>query len=45
MICSRHFGGINYPVGGVGAIAENMVKGEQRASFLSDVADRSLSVS
>jgi hypothetical protein len=26
--CDRHFGGINYPLGGVGAIAENMVDGE-----------------
>jgi prolycopene isomerase len=28
VFCDRHFGGINYPVGGVGAIAENMVDGE-----------------
>ncbi|WIA41668.1 hypothetical protein OEZ86_009018 [Tetradesmus obliquus] len=27
VFCDRHFGGINYPVGGVGAIAENMVDG------------------
>jgi prolycopene isomerase len=31
VFCDRHFGGINYPVGGVGAIAENMVEGELRA--------------
>jgi hypothetical protein len=28
VFCDRHFGGINYPLGGVGAIAENMVVGE-----------------
>eukprot|EP00882_Tetradesmus_deserticola_P034432 GHRQ01039492.1.p2 GENE.GHRQ01039492.1~~GHRQ01039492.1.p2 ORF type:complete len:147 (-),score=23.16 GHRQ01039492.1:82-522(-) len=27
VFCDRHFGGINYPLGGVGAIAENMVDG------------------
>jgi hypothetical protein len=30
VFCDRHFGGINYPVGGVGAIAENMVDGEMQ---------------
>jgi Na+-translocating ferredoxin:NAD+ oxidoreductase RnfD subunit len=28
VFCDRHFGGIDYPVGGVGAVAENMVDGE-----------------
>jgi prolycopene isomerase len=32
VFCDRHFGGINYPVGGVGAIAENMVDGEYTAA-------------
>lgn len=27
MLCDRHFGGINYPVGGVGGIAKSLVKG------------------
>lgn len=28
VFCDRHFGGINYPVGGVGLIAENLADGE-----------------
>lgn len=28
VFCDRHFGGINYPVGGVGQIAEEMADGE-----------------
>jgi phytoene dehydrogenase-like protein len=28
VFCDRHFGGINYPVGGVGQIAEEMAAGE-----------------
>lgn len=28
VFCDRHFGGINYPVGGVGQIAEQMAAGE-----------------
>ncbi|GLJ32170.1 hypothetical protein SUGI_0647670 [Cryptomeria japonica] len=27
VLCDRHFGGINYPVGGVGGIATNLAKG------------------
>lgn len=27
VICDRHFGGINYPVGGVGAIAQQLADG------------------
>lgn len=27
VLCDRHFGGINYPVGGVGGIAKNLAKG------------------
>uniref|UniRef100_A0A0D6QWT5 prolycopene isomerase n=1 Tax=Araucaria cunninghamii TaxID=56994 RepID=A0A0D6QWT5_ARACU len=27
VLCDRHFGGINYPIGGVGGIAENLAKG------------------
>lgn len=27
VFCDRHFGGINYPVGGVGQIAEEMAAG------------------
>ncbi|GMH35734.1 hypothetical protein BSKO_03602 [Bryopsis sp. KO-2023] len=27
VFCDRHFGGINYPVGGVGKIAQNMAEG------------------
>jgi prolycopene isomerase len=27
VICDRHFGGINYPVGGVGAIAQQLAEG------------------
>ncbi|KAK9083214.1 hypothetical protein Scep_029685 [Stephania cephalantha] len=27
VLCDRHFGGINYPVGGVGGIAKSLVKG------------------
>lgn len=34
VFCDRHFGGINYPVGGVGAIAENMVDGEQQLLYV-----------
>lgn len=26
-MCDRHFGGINYPVGGVGGIAKNLANG------------------
>jgi prolycopene isomerase len=28
VFCDRHFGGINYPLGGVGKIAEEMADGE-----------------
>lgn len=27
VLCDRHFGGINYPVGGVGGIAKSLAKG------------------
>jgi len=27
VLCDRHFGGINYPVGGVGEIAKSLAKG------------------
>ena len=27
MLCDRHYGGINYPVGGVGGIAKSLAKG------------------
>jgi prolycopene isomerase len=27
VFCDRHFGGINYPVGGVGRIAEELAEG------------------
>eukprot|EP00252_Welwitschia_mirabilis_P016877 TRINITY_DN3755_c0_g1_i3.p1 TRINITY_DN3755_c0_g1~~TRINITY_DN3755_c0_g1_i3.p1 ORF type:complete len:514 (+),score=93.21 TRINITY_DN3755_c0_g1_i3:84-1625(+) len=27
VLCDRHYGGINYPVGGVGGISKNLVKG------------------
>jgi prolycopene isomerase len=27
VLCDRHFGGINYPVGGVGGIAKSLSKG------------------
>ncbi|KAH9323278.1 hypothetical protein KI387_017917, partial [Taxus chinensis] len=27
VLCDRHFGGINYPIGGVGGIAKNLAKG------------------
>jgi hypothetical protein len=26
VLCDRHFGGINYPVGGVGGIAKSLAK-------------------
>ena len=33
VLCDRHFGGINYPVGGVGGIAKALAKGlEERGS-------------
>lgn len=37
VFCDRHFGGINYPVGGVGQIAEEMAEGSTR--LLSSVWD------
>jgi len=27
VLCDRHFGGINYPLGGVGGIAKSLAKG------------------
>ncbi|KAH9330676.1 hypothetical protein KI387_002784, partial [Taxus chinensis] len=27
VLCDRHFGGINYPIGGIGGIAKNLTKG------------------
>lgn len=27
VLCDRHFGGINYPVGGVGGIAKSLANG------------------
>lgn len=27
VLCDRHYGGINYPIGGVGGIAKSLVKG------------------
>ncbi|KAH9330677.1 hypothetical protein KI387_002785, partial [Taxus chinensis] len=27
VLCDRHFGGINYPIGGIGGIAKNLAKG------------------
>ncbi|KAH9330673.1 hypothetical protein KI387_002781, partial [Taxus chinensis] len=27
VLCNRHFGGINYPIGGIGGIAKNLAKG------------------
>lgn len=27
VLCDRHYGGINYPVGGVGGIAKSLAKG------------------
>lgn len=27
VLCDRHFGGINYPVGGVGGIAKSLARG------------------
>lgn len=27
VLCDRHFGGINYPIGGVGGIAKSLAKG------------------
>lgn len=27
VLCDRHFGGINYPVGGVGGISKSLAKG------------------
>lgn len=27
VLCDRHFGGINYPVGGVGGIAKSLAEG------------------
>jgi hypothetical protein len=32
VFCDRHFGGINYPLGGVGQIPEQMAAGEGRLS-------------
>jgi len=32
VFCDRHFGGINYPVGGVGQIGEEMAQGETAAA-------------
>lgn len=34
VFCDRHFGGINYPVGGVGQIPEQMAQGEQAVHAL-----------
>ncbi len=31
MFCDRHFGGINYPVGGVGRIGEELAGGLREA--------------
>lgn len=27
VLCDRHFGGINYPIGGVGGIAKSLARG------------------
>ncbi|KAL0426615.1 UNVERIFIED_CONTAM: Prolycopene isomerase, chloroplastic [Sesamum latifolium] len=36
VMCDRHFGGINYPVGGIGEIAKSLAKGlvDQRSEIL-----------
>lgn len=36
VMCDRHYGGINYPVGGVGGIAKSLAKGlvEQGSQIL-----------
>lgn len=35
VFCDRHYGGINYPIGGVGKIAEALAEGlEERGSFI-----------
>ncbi len=35
VFCDRHYGGINYPIGGVGKIAEALADGlEERGSFI-----------
>ena len=36
VLCDRHYGGINYPVGGVGGIAKSLAKGlvDQRSEIL-----------
>ncbi len=35
VFCDRHFGGINYPVGGVGRIGEELVAGlQERGSHI-----------
>lgn len=33
VLCDRHYGGINYPIGGVGEIARLLVQGLQVSSF------------
>ena len=35
VFCDRHYGGINYPVGGVGRIPEEMAQGiQERGSYV-----------
>lgn len=35
VFCDRHFGGINYPVGGVGRIGEELAAGlQERGSYI-----------
>ena len=43
VFCDRHYGGINYPRGGVGRIAELLVEGlQERGSYMEYKANVSL---
>ncbi len=43
VFCDRHYGGINYPRGGVGRIAELLVEGlQERGSYVEYKANASL---
>lgn len=37
VFCDRHYGGINYPVGGVGRIGEELAEGEDTCEGVGDV--------